>query len=211
LANRLVVAASARRRRLLVPRAPVVAAWAASGVTERRADGHRKRQACKDAREDLTSRDLHLPPSLPPRIGRAAGGASRATRLDAPRLAKSRLRTDHPSAERSTSSAPAGRRCDFCRRAYARFDGRRLVWDAGAVGDLVLAELCDRCASSADGLLDAYAGHGRASMRLVAPNTADAPGLVLLRRTSGALVRTAIYVAIALATFFVVTLLTTRR
>jgi hypothetical protein len=85
------------------------------------------------------------------------------------------------------------------------------VWAVAGVGDLVLAELCPRCTADADRLLDAYAGRGRASMRLDAPHRANAPRLVLLRRTTGALVRATIYVLIALATFFIVTLLVARH
>jgi hypothetical protein len=58
----LVAAASVRRRWRLVASAAVVAAGAASAVTERGADGRRKRQACEDAREDLSAREFHLLP-----------------------------------------------------------------------------------------------------------------------------------------------------
>jgi hypothetical protein len=47
-------------------------------------------------------------------------------------------------------------------------------------------------------------------MRLTGPGTADAIPLALVRRASGALVRGVVYLLIALAVFFVVTLITSR-
>lgn len=84
------------------------------------------------------------------------------------------------------------------------------MWQTEADGELLLSDLCPRCASDADRLLGAYGGRDHASLRIAGPATADAAGLMLLRRTSGAAVRAAIYVLIALATFFVVTLITAR-
>lgn len=47
-------------------------------------------------------------------------------------------------------------------------------------------------------------------MRLTGPLTPDAIPLALVRRASGALVRGVVYLLIALAVFFVVTLITSR-
>jgi hypothetical protein len=73
-----------------------------------------------------------------------------------------------------------------------------------------LADLCARCAAHADRLLDVYGGRGRSSMRLTIPGTPDVIPLALVRRATGALMRAVVYVLIALAVFFVVTLITSR-
>jgi hypothetical protein len=100
--------------------------------------------------------------------------------------------------------------CDFCGAACARSQRRRLTWKTEGGDELVLADLCARCADHADRLLDVYGGRGRASMQLTGPGTADAIPLALVRRVSGVLVRGVVYVLIALAVFFVVTLITSR-
>ncbi len=84
------------------------------------------------------------------------------------------------------------------------------MWKTECGDDVVLADLCARCASHADQLLELYGGRGRSSMRVARPATEDVVRLVVVRRASGMLVRGAIYVLIALATFFVVTLITSR-
>jgi hypothetical protein len=120
---------------------------------------------------------------------------------------------DPPDNQKTGSAAGSGAVviCDFCGVASARSERQRLMWETEADGELVLADLCARCASDADRLLDAYGVRGRASLRVSRPGTAEATGLMLLRRTSGALIRTAVYVLIALATFFVITLITARH
>jgi hypothetical protein len=100
--------------------------------------------------------------------------------------------------------------CDFCGAACERSQRRRLMWETEGGGELVLANLCARCAGHADRLLEVYGGRGRASMRVTGPGTADAIPLAFVRRASGALVRGVVYVLIALAVFFVVTLITSR-
>jgi hypothetical protein len=84
------------------------------------------------------------------------------------------------------------------------------MWKTERGDELVLADLCARCAAHADRLLDVYGGRGRASMRLTGPGTADVIPLPLVRRVSGVLVRGVVYVLIALVVFFVVTLITSR-
>jgi hypothetical protein len=83
------------------------------------------------------------------------------------------------------------------------------MWETES-DEIVLADLCARCAADADRLLEVYGGRARASMRLTAPATADAMPMALLRRASGVLARGVVYALIALAVFFVVTLLTSR-
>jgi hypothetical protein len=104
-------------------------------------------------------------------------------------------------------AAPA---CDFCGAACPKGQRRRLMWETEGGDELVLADLCARCAAHADRLLAVHGGRGRASMRLTGPGTADTIPLTLVRRASGALVRAVVYVLIALAVFFVVTLITSR-
>jgi hypothetical protein len=198
-----------------VASAAVVAARAASGVTEGGADRHRERQPCKHARKDLTPRDLHslsLPSPQIRRAGRSSEHAESKGRLEPSSVAKSRVEAD--SRVDQTAGLAAGGMaapaCDFCGAACARSQRRRLTWETEGGDELVLADLCARCAAHADRLLDVYGGRGRASMRLTGPGTADAIPLALVRRASGALVRGMVYVLIALAVFFVVTLITAR-
>jgi hypothetical protein len=84
------------------------------------------------------------------------------------------------------------------------------MWETQTAEDFVLADLCARCASDAGRLLDIHGGRGRASMRVLEPVKGEATAPPLMRRASGVLVRAALYILIALATFFVVTLLTSR-
>jgi hypothetical protein len=79
-----VTASPARWGRRLVAGAAVVAARATSRVTEGGADRHRERQACKHARKDLTTRDLHsLSPPFPLRFcGRAKAVGTPRARCD---------------------------------------------------------------------------------------------------------------------------------
>lgn len=100
--------------------------------------------------------------------------------------------------------------CDLCGAVCARSQRRHLTWETEGGDELVLADLCARCAAHADRLLDVYGGRGRASMRLSGPGAADVIPLALVRRASGALMRAVVYVLIALAVFFVVTLITSR-
>lgn len=84
------------------------------------------------------------------------------------------------------------------------------MWETQGGEELILADLCARCAARADRLLDVYGGRGRASMRLTESDAADATAPSLVPRASGMLLRGAVYVLIALAMFFLVTLLTAR-
>jgi hypothetical protein len=84
------------------------------------------------------------------------------------------------------------------------------MWETEGGDELVFAYPCARCASHADRLLEVYGGRGRASMRATRPDTADAIPFALARRVSGMLVRGAVYILIALATSFVVTVITSR-
>lgn len=105
--------------------------------------------------------------------------------------------------------AVAGAACDVCGAALARGERRRIVWDTGLGGDVVLADLCSRCAANAERILEMYGGHGRNAMRLTQPVAAPETGL--LQRVSGMVVRGVLYSLITLAVFFVVTFVTSRR
>lgn len=100
--------------------------------------------------------------------------------------------------------------CDFCGAARARGERRRFVWNTGLGDELVLADLCGRCATEAVRLLAVYGGHGRKAIRFMqaAPVSAVEPGPV--RRVGGILGRGLVYILIALAAFVVVTFVTSR-
>jgi hypothetical protein len=83
------------------------------------------------------------------------------------------------------------------------------VWDTGLGGEVVLADLCRRCAADGDRLLELYGGHDRGAIRLTRPVAAPETGVV--QKVSGMVVRGVLYALIALAVFFVVTFVTSRR
>jgi hypothetical protein len=192
--------------------AAVVAARTASAVTEGGADGHRKRQACENAREDLSAREFHLLP-LPSAsdLARRSGHVESKSRLDASSAAKSSLRTRADRRRPSTARMAARATCDFCGSTHARSDRQRLMWDLGSGRTLILADLCPRCASHADRLLELYGGTGAASLHVTRVAEASTRQLVSVRRGSAVIARSALYILIALATFFVVTLITARH
>jgi hypothetical protein len=156
-----------------------------------------------------------LSPPFPLRFGARGGSSGHAEserRLDASSLAKSSLVADPLVDQRAGLAAGgvAAPACDFCGAAYPKGQRRRLLWQTEGGDQLVLADLCARCASHADRLLEVYGGRGRASMRVTGPATTDAIPVALVRRASGVLLRGAVYVLIALVTFFVVTLIISR-
>jgi hypothetical protein len=85
------------------------------------------------------------------------------------------------------------------------------MWRINGGEDLILADLCARCVARADRLLNVHGGRDRAAMRLTESDAAAATALSRVRRVSGALMRGAVYILIALAVFFVVTLITSLR
>jgi hypothetical protein len=80
------------------------------------------------------------------------------------------------------------------------------MWTTAPGGELILADLCARCASRTDALFPSRA-HGPSSVRLA---TSEAPRPSVLGRAGGVLARTIVYVLIALAVFFLVTLVSAR-
>jgi hypothetical protein len=110
----------------------------------------------------------------------------------------------HRGARRSNA------RCDFCRDPRSPAERRRFVWHTEADGELVLAELCDRCATHADRLLALHGGRGLEAISLRSASTAAAVESGRVRTVGGTLVRGVVYVLIGLAAFVLVTLLTAR-
>jgi hypothetical protein len=98
--------------------------------------------------------------------------------------------------------------CDFCGGPRAPGERRRFVWDSGVDGDLVLADLCARCEGRSKRLLEIFGGRGRDNVRLAPDPAASAVGRAHARRLGGNVLRGLVYVLIALASFVVVTLLT---
>jgi hypothetical protein len=119
------------------------------------------------------------------------------------------VRSTSPGAQVRDAAArqPA---CDVCARPRARGERRRLVWHSVG-GDLVLADLCARCARESDRILEMFGGHGREAVGLVQEVSPAAVERAPVRRVGGVVVRGLVYVLIALATFFVVTFVTTYR
>jgi hypothetical protein len=97
--------------------------------------------------------------------------------------------------------------CDFCGAAHSPFERQRLVWQVGVEGELVLADLCSRCAADADRLLDLYGGHGRNAIRLTRERRAAARHTAQPARFG----RVLIYLLVALVSFVLVTLISSLR
>jgi hypothetical protein len=85
-----------------------------------------------------------------------------------------------------------------------------LVWDSGREGELVLAELCTRCAGQADELVAVFGGRGREAMRLTQHVAVSPAERKPIRRAGGAVVRGVVYVLVAVVAFVVITFLTAR-
>jgi hypothetical protein len=114
--------------------------------------------------------------------------------------------TAQPKPQPATAAAPrpaAHPACDFCRGALRREERHRLVWEGPFREELVLADLCSRCATSAETLLELYGGRGREAIALVQEVRPSARS----HRVVGFLARGALYLLIALAFFLIVTLI----
>jgi hypothetical protein len=101
----------------------------------------------------------------------------------------------------AVSGSPRAPSCDFCRSNLPRGERHRLVWESASLdGELILADLCSRCAT-------AYGAGSRSArptaLRLVQEvrNSAAPPKVV------GVIARGAFYLLIAFAFFFIVTLI----
>jgi hypothetical protein len=107
--------------------------------------------------------------------------------------------------EAAEPSRPAGPACDFCRDALSREERHRLVWESPSA-ELVLADLCRRCATGAGTLLELYGGRGREAIALVQEVRPSARP----HRVVGFFARGAVYLLIALMFFVIVTLISSR-
>jgi predicted benzoate:H+ symporter BenE len=85
-----------------------------------------------------------------------------------------------------------------------------LVWDSGRDGELVLAELCARCAGQADELVAVFGGRGREAMRLTQHVAVSPAERTPVRRVGGVVVRGVVYVLVGVVAFLVITFLTAR-
>jgi hypothetical protein len=96
--------------------------------------------------------------------------------------------------------------CDICGGARQRSERHRLLWDSGLGIELVLAELCRRCAEQPERLLEIYGRRGHDALRVVPVDAArEAQPRHTLR---GIILRGLIYVLVALTAFVVVTTVT---
>jgi hypothetical protein len=111
-----------------------------------------------------------------------------------------------PSRDAAVSAAV----CDVCGAPRARGERRRLVWDSGLGGDLVLADLCGRCAAEVDRILELHGGYGRNAIRLTQADALSVRERAPVRKVGGIAVRGLLYLLIALASFLVVTFVTAR-
>jgi hypothetical protein len=107
----------------------------------------------------------------------------------------------------SERGSATGLACDFCRSTRAPHERHRVVWITPAGGELVLADLCSRCAANADRVLDLYGGHGREALTVFSEKRIPP---VPAARTR-ALGRIVVYLLVALGSFIVVTLISSLR
>jgi hypothetical protein len=124
---------------------------------------------------------------LAERSGRAASAAL-------PLRAESRMNA-------AVSGSPRAPSCDFCRSPLPRGERHRLVWEGAALdGELILADLCSRCATAF--------GTGSWSARPTALRLVQEVRLsAAAPRAVGFIARGAFYLLIAFAFFFIVTLI----
>jgi hypothetical protein len=97
-------------------------------------------------------------------------------------------------------------RCDLCGGSLPRESRYRLMWETAPGGELILADLCERCAFKSDALFGGLVGGGTA-VRLP---RAEAPRPTVVRGAAGLVANTIVYVLIALAVFLLVTLVSGR-
>jgi hypothetical protein len=96
----------------------------------------------------------------------------------------------------------------MCGGARERSERHRLVWDAGLGAELVLAELCGRCAGRPGRLLEVYGGRGHDALKITSTRVHAARAAKPQHTTRGIILRGLVYVLVALAAFVVVTSVT---
>ena len=136
----------------------------------------------------------------------ASGQGAQAVQGRAPSLTWEDLRHRKHSRTRPVTGAV----CDVCGTSLPGEERLRLVWKSGLDGDLVLADLCARCARESDRFLAMHGGRGREAVELTQERFVSAaePAPGQLHRVGGMIVRGLVYVLIALATFVVITAIT---
>lgn len=91
--------------------------------------------------------------------------------------------------------------CDFCRGALRREERHRLVWESPFQGELVLADLCSRCASRGDDLVELYGGREAITLVHEVQRSKTSHGVAAF------LARGVVYLLIAVVFFLIVTLI----
>src|SRR5262245_34491902 len=135
--------------------------------------------------------------------------SGRATSVALPAKKRPRRARREADAGADDRSTPDRLVCDVCGRARTRDERHRLVWEFDPATTLVLAELCRSCAAVYDPFLELYGGRGRDAIRLVQEVRA-APPKTAQRRVLGVTTRGILYLLIAVASFLLVTLVTSR-
>lgn len=121
-------------------------------------------------------------------------------------------RSARPGGQVGADRRPTSKRlaCDVCGYARAPDERHRLVWGSDRAPQLVFAELCRDCATFVDQLLELYAGRSRDGIQLVEQILASSPPRTEHRRVLLYTARGMLYLLIAIASFLVVTLVTSR-
>jgi hypothetical protein len=100
-------------------------------------------------------------------------------------------------AESRPRAAPA---CDFCRRNLPRGERHRLLWESAALdSELILADLCSRCAT-------AYGSGSRSARPTAVRLLQEVRPSAASPKVAGVIACGAFYLLIAFAFFFIVTL-----
>jgi hypothetical protein len=115
--------------------------------------------------------------------------------------------SEEPRREARHDSTAALLACDMCGSARSPSERHRILWATGADEELVLAELCGRCAADGERLLDRYGGRGRVALRV---NT-EAPVEPVRSARQPRAARVLVYLLVALASFIIVTLISSLR
>jgi hypothetical protein len=135
-----------------------------------------------------------------------------AGRAGSTALPPDQVRSARPARDVGVDHRPRSNRlaCDFCGHARTREERHRLVWESDPATRLVLAELCRGCATFADPLLELYGGCGREAIRLVQEVRPSTPPRTVRPRVLGYAAREVLYLLIAVVSFLLVTLVTSR-
>ena len=125
---------------------------------------------------------------------------------------KGQARSARPGGEAGADHRPTSNRlaCDVCGYARTPHERHRLVLGSDHATELVFAELCRDCATLVDQLLELYAGRSRDAIKLVQEILASSPPRTVQPRVLVYTARGMLYLLIAIASFLLVTLVTSR-